>query len=166
MLPVISTRSPPAKLVVAFIATPLSLRLFVYSFASAVVGFVDSGARGRLAKYQNAPRAAMATIRTTTIVGLTGTRCSVLLATDSHLLNQNRRAGHRTTKHQVVPDLLNAIEHLGQSTRNRDFRNRKRKLAVFNPQTRCAARIIARDCVDALADQFRHIKPVFHRTDD
>src|SRR5258707_9513037 len=84
----------------------------------------------------------------------------VLLATDSHPPDHQRRSGDRSSKLQVGAHVLDVREHALQGRRNGDLGYRIRELAVLNPQAGGAARIVARDNVYSGADQFRDVQPL------
>ena len=90
----------------------------------------------------------------------------VLLPTDGHLPDQQRRRRHRAPKFQVGARSLHVHQHLLQIRRDGDLRNRIRELAVLNPQAGGAARIVAGYDVDALADQFGDIQALANSAND
>src|SRR5580698_2906566 len=90
----------------------------------------------------------------------------VLLPTDSHLPDQQRRRRHGAPKFQVGARSLHVQQHLPQIRRDSDLRNRIRELAVLNPQASRTPRIIAGYDVDPLADQLRYIQPLPNSAND
>src|SRR3984885_15791818 len=134
--------------------TSLSCKFRTYALASGDSGAAATVACGRLTNQIRPPASSSAIANVYMPVLLV----IGLLTADGHLPDQQRRRCHRAPKFQVGAGGLYLHPHLPQIRRDGDLRNRIRKLAVFNPQAGGAARIIAGDDVDALADQFRHVE--------
>ena len=67
---------------------------------------------------------------------------------------------------QVVPDHLDAGEHVAQVAGDGHLLDRVGELAVLDPEPGGAARVVARHQVHAEPDQLRHVEPGWHRGDD
>src|SRR5581483_1111664 len=134
-----------------------SARLARYAFAS-WVSFGAGGAAGFGPKVSqlNAPRISTPASAMTIVAG------EILTSGNGHLSDHNGRGGNRTAEFQIAADFCYSVQHLLQSARDCDLRNRKRQLAVAYPDADSSARVIAGNYIDAAADQFSHIEAVLH----
>src|SRR3954465_7728264 len=98
-------------------STSLRRRLRTYAFASAVSAGGGASSRGRLAKYAQPPRAAMAIMMATTIGALIRD-CPSLLATDRHLPDKQSRRCLRASEFEVRADHIDTHQHLLQTARD------------------------------------------------
>src|SRR5579863_5037536 len=89
-----------------------------------------------------------------------------LFAGDGHALDANRGRSNRAAKFEVTRDLRDAAEHLPQIAGDGDFFDRKRELAVFDPQAARAFGKISSDHVDTVSKKFGDIEAVFDAADD
>src|SRR6516164_9992738 len=87
-------------------------------------------------------------------------------ARDGHSIYPYRRRRHGPAKLQVISDCRHVLEHLAQVFGYRDLLDRVRQLAVLDPQTRRAARIISRHEVRPESHQASHVEPRLDVTDD
>src|SRR5262245_20807983 len=78
---------------------------------------------------------------------------------DGHALDENRAAGAAAAHHDVVADGADAAEHVAQVAGDGDLLHREADLAALDPVAGGAARVVAGDEVDALAEQLGDEQP-------
>src|SRR5258708_38223696 len=83
-----------------------------------------------------------------------------LSAANSHLPDQKRGSGHGAAKLQVGTDSFHIHQHIIQISSDCNFGDGKSQLAIANPEAGRAARVVARNDVDARPDRFGHIEAV------
>src|SRR3954471_2249827 len=78
---------------------------------------------------------------------------STSLSRNGHVVDQDR-AGRAAAAHQhVAADRADALEHVSQITGDGDLLHRIADLAAFDPVAGGAARVVAGDEVDAVAEE-------------
>src|SRR5437868_8120155 len=84
----------------------------------------------------------------------------LLLTTNGHFSHLDCRRCYRSAKLQIAADRLDSVQHIVQIPRDSHFTDRERQLAVADPESRRAPRIISRDHVHAETHEFRDIESV------
>src|SRR5207248_7354283 len=81
-------------------------------------------------------------------------------ARDGHTFDAQGGAGDGAAPFQIAADLGDVVQHLLQISRDRDLFDRKRKLAILDPQASRAAGEVSGDQVHAEAEKFSDVEAV------
>src|SRR5580765_6147853 len=87
---------------------------------------------------------------------------STSVSRDGHVVDQDRAAGTAAAHQHVAADRGHALEDVAQVAGDGDLLHRVADLAAFHPVAGGAARIVAGDEVDAVAEQLGDQQPGAH----
>src|SRR5690349_22440811 len=85
-----------------------------------------------------------------------------LFASNRHPVDEDRAARAPAAREDVGSDRDDALEHVAQIAGDGDFLHRELDLAAVDPVARGAARVIAGDEVDSMAEELRDEEPAAH----
>src|SRR5262249_13650483 len=97
---------------------------------------------------------------------LEGASLTALSPANGHLSYLDCRSSHAPAELQVIPGGIDGLQHLAQVAGDSHFAYGIGQLAVADPKSRRASRVVAGHNIDPEAHQLRDVESIGHAGDD